>query len=230
MHNWLTITVNLFQNHLQKHEKPVFYLFCQALKNCLIFPFHQPEGVKLTPEDSSWVGAWWLGYLFAGIVALIAAIPLLGFPSHLPNTRALQEEKKLAKDSVPDDEKPHTLKEFIPALKSIFKNKVFLFVTIAVTADGFHIAAVTFFPKYVESQFNVSASDASLYTGGILVPGAVIGMLIGGYLVRRFQWTCKQCIKAAAVVSFISTLSFFVFLIHCPNKDIASVVASNFNR
>jgi organic anion transporter 4A len=199
-------------------------------KKILIFSFRQPEGVSLTPDDNSWVGAWWLGYFFGGILSLIAAIPLFGFPSYLPNIRALQAEKRLAKDSVPDDEKPHTLKEFLPALKSIFKNKVFLFTTIAVTAEGFHITGATFFPKFIESQYDLSSSEASLYTGGVVVPGAAVGMLFGGYLIRRFQWTCKQCIQAAAVVSFISALALFVFLVHCPNKHIVGVTTSNLNR
>ena len=194
------------------------------------FFFQQPKDVKLTPDDNSWVGAWWLGYFLGGILALIATIPLLGFPRYLPNTRALQAEKKLAKDSVPDDEKPHTLKEFLPSLKSIFKNKVFLFLTISVTAESFETAGATFIPKYIESQFNLSSSDASLYIGGIVVPGAVIGMLLGGYLIRRFKWTCKECITFATIFSITSGLALFVFLIHCPNQDINTIQSPSTNR
>ena len=186
--------------------------------------------MKLTPNDGSWVGAWWLGYVFGGILALIATIPLLGFPKHLPNTEALQAEKRLAKDSVPDDETPRTMKEFLPALKSIFKNKVFLFLTISVTAESFHAAGATFIPKYIQSQFELSSSDASLYIGGVVIPGAVMGILLGGYLIRKFKWTCKECIKSATILSFLSALALFAFLLHCPNNEITGMKSSNLNR
>ena len=163
-------------------------------------------------------------------MALISTIPLLGFPRYLPNIRALQAEKRLAEDSVPDDEKPHTLKEFLPALKSIFKNKVFLFLTISVTAESFETAGATFIPKYIESQFNLSSSDASLYIGGIVVPGVVIGMLLGGYLIRRFKWTCKECITFSTIFTFISGLALFGFLIYCPNQDVTTIQSSSIHR
>ena len=186
--------------------------------------------MDISPADSSWVGAWWLGFVFAGILALTASIPLLGFPNELPNAKALHEEKKLAKDFIPDEEKPRTLKLFLPALKSIFKNKVFLFTSIGVTAEAFHISAAIFFPKFIQSQYNVSSSDASLYMGGVAVPGAAVGILLGGYLVRRFQWTCKECVKVTVLLSTISTLALFAFLIHCPNKDITGITKPHLNR
>lgn len=36
------------------------------------------------PESSVWVGAWWLGFVIAGILLCLASIPLLAFPSELP--------------------------------------------------------------------------------------------------------------------------------------------------
>ncbi|XP_028405817.1 solute carrier organic anion transporter family member 4C1-like [Dendronephthya gigantea] len=187
----------------------------------------QPEGVNLSPDDSSWVGAWWLGFVFAGIVGLAASIPLLGFPNQLPDAKALQEERKVAKDFIPEEEKPRTLKLFLPALKSMLKNKVFLFTTIGITAEAFHINAATFFPKFIEFQYNVSSSDASLYMGGVAVPGAAVGILLGGYLIRRFKWACQECVRVNVLVGAISTLALFVFLIHCPNRDIVGMTTSS---
>lgn len=185
--------------------------------------------MNLTPNDNSWVGAWWLGYVLGGMVCLIAAFPLLGFPDQLPNIDTLKAAKKLEKDSVPDDERPRTLNEFLPALKSILKNKVFLFVTVGVAAEALNFTGAAFFPKLIESQYNVSSSDASSYTA-VVVPGAALGILFGGYLIRRFQWSCKECIQVTMVVSIISGLMMFVFLIRCPNKDIAGVSTSLFSN
>uniref|UniRef100_A0A0B7BPZ4 Solute carrier organic anion transporter family member n=2 Tax=Arion vulgaris TaxID=1028688 RepID=A0A0B7BPZ4_9EUPU len=49
------------------------------------------EATKLTPRHPKWIGAWWLGYVVFGIVALIIAIPLFCFPRRLPRKRSKEE-------------------------------------------------------------------------------------------------------------------------------------------
>ncbi|KAG1688583.1 Solute carrier organic anion transporter family member 3A1 [Nymphon striatum] len=46
---------------------------------------------------------------------------------------------------------------------------------------------VIFLPKYLETQFSLSNSQANLFTGGIAIPGACVGIFMGGYLLKRFQ-------------------------------------------
>ena len=43
---------------------------------------------------------------------------------------------------------------------------------------------LVFLPKYLETQFSISKSQANLYSGGIAVPGAVFGIFLGGYLLK----------------------------------------------
>ena len=38
----------------------------------------------LNSESASWVGAWWLGLLVCGALALLVAVPLLLFPTSIP--------------------------------------------------------------------------------------------------------------------------------------------------
>lgn len=42
------------------------------------------ETITITPADSRWVGAWWLGYLIAGVITLLSAIPFWFLPRSLP--------------------------------------------------------------------------------------------------------------------------------------------------
>ncbi|XP_028405816.1 solute carrier organic anion transporter family member 4C1-like [Dendronephthya gigantea] len=190
-----------------------------------------PDGVELTPEDNSWIGAWYLGYIFGGICALIASIPLLGLPREIPRVKTLQDQKSRAQDRVPDDQKPHSASEFLPSLKSLFTNKVFLFTTIAGTAEGFAVSGTsTFLPKFLESQFHLSSSDASFSAGVVIIPGGIAGMMLGGFLIRRFKWTCSQCAKACTIIAFIATLPIFIYLHHCPNQNFAGVTTSYYNR
>lgn len=51
-------------------------------QNCS--PAAAAESITITPSDARWVGAWWLGYLIAGVITLLAAIPFWFLPRALP--------------------------------------------------------------------------------------------------------------------------------------------------
>lgn len=42
------------------------------------------DTLTITPQDARWVGAWWLGYLIAGTITLMAAVPFWFLPKALP--------------------------------------------------------------------------------------------------------------------------------------------------
>lgn len=46
------------------------------------------DHVSITPKDPQWVGAWWLGYLIAGVISLLAAVPFWCLPKSLPRPRS----------------------------------------------------------------------------------------------------------------------------------------------
>ncbi|CAG5123255.1 unnamed protein product, partial [Candidula unifasciata] len=45
------------------------------------------EVTQLTPRHPRWIGAWWLGFVVFGLLAVIAAIPLFCFPRKLPRSK-----------------------------------------------------------------------------------------------------------------------------------------------
>ena len=48
----------------------------------------------------------------------------------------------------------------------ILSNVTFLFVSLSYTAESAIVTAfITFIPKFIESQFGIPASNASIYTG-----------------------------------------------------------------
>ena len=63
-----------------------------------------PETISIGPSDSRWVGAWWLGYLIAGVLTLLSAVPFWFLPRSLPvgqkgATRCTPEQTSFIKDS-----------------------------------------------------------------------------------------------------------------------------------
>lgn len=63
------------------------------------------ETVTIAPDDSRWVGAWWLGYLIAGTITLMSAVPFWFLPKSLPmpldkhDTSCTPEQTRFIKDS-----------------------------------------------------------------------------------------------------------------------------------
>lgn len=51
------------------------------------------ESITITPADARWVGAWWLGYLIAGVITLLSAIPFWFLPRSLPMSGPRGPEK-----------------------------------------------------------------------------------------------------------------------------------------
>lgn len=56
----------------------------------------------------------------------------------------------------------------------ILSNMTFLFVSLSYTAESAIVTAfITFIPKFIESQFGIPASNASIYTGKVLPQGSL---------------------------------------------------------
>ena len=187
--------------------------------------------MELTPEDANFIGAWWLGYVVGGTLSVLVSLPLLAFPRELPGTPEIRAEKQACSDTVEDHNMPHTLKQLLPSLKALLTNKTFVFLSLAAAAEGFAVGGFsTFMPKFVEAQFRIPAGLASTYTGLVVVPGGCGGMLFGGYLIKRMNWTCDKIIKACFIIASLATLWTAGFFLGCPNRAYAGVTDPYINR
>lgn len=193
--------------------------------------FFQSDGVELLPEDSNFIGAWWLGYIVGGLLSILVSLPLIAFPSELPGTSEIRAEKQDCTDFVEDHNMPHTLKQLLPSLKSLLTNKAFVCLSLAAAFEGFAVGGFsTFLPKFVEAQFRLPAGTASTFTGAVVVPGGCGGMLFGGYLIKRMKWTCDKIIRACFIIACLATLWAFGMFLGCPNRAFAGVTHPYVNR
>uniref|UniRef100_A0A9J8BW74 Solute carrier organic anion transporter family member n=1 Tax=Cyprinus carpio carpio TaxID=630221 RepID=A0A9J8BW74_CYPCA len=120
------------------------------------------ESVTITPQDSRWVGAWWLGYVVSGLLTLLAALPLWFLP------RALPENPQTSKLDNASNQHKHTLsiteiaKDFGPSLKRLLTNGIYLlYLVYSVLALNAFTIVITYTPKYLEQQFGQSASKTN---------------------------------------------------------------------
>ncbi|XP_071040466.1 solute carrier organic anion transporter family member 74D isoform X2 [Parasteatoda tepidariorum] len=151
---------------------------------CLQFyedPFYDPG---YGTDDPRWIGAWWLGYIIIGLLMLLFSLPMWLFPRRFPGVKVPkplpQKQDSKAKTGI--------LKNMGNAILRLIRNPILIFHQLGgiFRVNGV-IGYFILMPKYMEMQFQQSASKANLFSGPISIVGMMFGILIGGGLVRRFK-------------------------------------------
>ncbi|XP_058892492.1 solute carrier organic anion transporter family member 4A1 isoform X3 [Kogia breviceps] len=208
------------------------YLVGGALLNIYTEIGHRTE---LTAESPLWVGAWWVGFLGAGAAAFLIAVPILGYPRQLPGSRRYvvmrASETHQLKDSghrvTSDPDFGKTIRDLPLSIWLLLKNRTFILLCLAGATEATLIAGMsTFGPKFLESQFSLSASEAATLFGYLVVPAGGGGTFLGGFFVNKCKLRGSGIIKFCLLCTLISTLAFVVFFMHCPNVPMAGVTAS----
>ncbi|KAL7741794.1 hypothetical protein ACLKA6_000399 [Drosophila palustris] len=201
--------------------------------------------LSLTSDSKVWIGAWWIGFVFAAMVCVLIAIPIFGYPKSLPGAEKLQlakvseahATKKSAeiKSEVELDmetesskkEKRRRLGELPHAVLTLFKNPTFFFLNLAGATEGLVIAGfAAFLPKQIENQFGISPVISALLMGLITVPAGGGGTFLGGYLVKKLNLACGGIIKMCLLATVVATFFTSCFLVSCPNADFAGVTTA----
>lgn len=137
----------------------------------------------MTPNNPNWVGAWWLGFIGAAVVTVAASILMLGFPRHLPNYelyKKQREESAVGKSKV-DNNYGRSMKDILPAMKELLCNLPYIFTVLGIVGHLMVLSAIgKFLPKYMEAQYGLVATSASLYAGAVLIAGMILGMIVVG--------------------------------------------------
>ncbi|KAJ8269120.1 hypothetical protein COCON_G00117270 [Conger conger] len=205
--------------------------------------FVDMETITITPGDARWVGAWWLGYLIAGVITLFSAVPFWFLPKSLPTSAPRLDAKCSPEQSYFIRDSPHRepkyrpeeptnfmemAKEFLPSLKNLFGNPVY-FIYLCVTIIQFNslIGMVTYKPKYIEQHYGQSASKANFLMGVINIPAVALGIFSGGVVMKKFKLSIMGAAKFAFGTSLLGYfLSVFFFALGCENSKVAGITTS----
>ncbi|XP_049611579.1 solute carrier organic anion transporter family member 4A1 isoform X2 [Syngnathus scovelli] len=186
----------------------------------------------MTPENPLWVGAWWIGFLLGGAAALLVAFPILGYPRQLPGSQEhkamrVSEAHQLKDGShttASDPQFGKSVKDMPKSVLLLLKNPPFLFLCLAGATEATLIAGMsTFGPKFLEAQFNLSASEASTWFGYMVVPAGGGGTFLGGYIVKKLKLRCRGIIRICMLCATASLIAIFIFLIYCPDVPLAGI-------
>lgn len=187
---------------------------------------------ELTTESPLWVGAWWVGFLGVGAAAFLTAVPILGYPRQLPGSQRYvamraSETHQLKKSgstaaSSPDFGK--TIRDLPLSIWLLLKNPTFILLCLAGATEATLISGMsTFGPKFLESQFSLSTSEAATLFGYLVVPAGGGGTFLGGFFVNKLKLRGSSIIKFCLTCSLTSLLAILVFFTHCPNVPMAGV-------
>uniref|UniRef100_A0A8C9PFR6 Solute carrier organic anion transporter family member n=1 Tax=Spermophilus dauricus TaxID=99837 RepID=A0A8C9PFR6_SPEDA len=200
------------------------------------------DHVTITPKDPQWVGAWWLGYLIAGTLSLLAAVPFWCLPRSLPRPQSAEDSNSSSEKSkfIVDDhinyQTPHGEKvkvmemarDFLPSLKTLFGNPVyFLYLCASTIQFNSLFGMVTYKPKYIEQQYGQSSSKANFVIGLINIPAVALGIFSGGIVMKKFRISVCGAAKLYLGSSVFGYLFFLsLFALGCENSDVAGLTIS----
>ncbi|KAK0158530.1 hypothetical protein PV328_009522 [Microctonus aethiopoides] len=203
--------------------------------------------ISIDPGNHRWVGMWWGGFLLCGLLLIFVAIPFFSFPKTLQhekekikiiekNKSVTTKEKEANKEVKQDLQNGDSgygkdVKDIPRSMWRLVCNPVYVVTCLGacmelVIVSGF----VVFLPKYLETQFSLGKSQASIFTGSIAIPGACIGIFFGGCLLKRLELRPKGAVQFVLVSNIICLLCYgLLFFLGCDNVKMAGTTIPYFN-
>ncbi|XP_003405728.1 solute carrier organic anion transporter family member 1C1 isoform X1 [Loxodonta africana] len=200
------------------------------------------DHISITPKDPQWVGAWWLGYLIAGVISLLAAVPFWCLPKSLQRPRGREDSNSSSEKSkfIVDDHTDYQIycgekakiiemaRDFLPSLKNLFGNPVyFLYLCASSVQFNSLFGMVTYKPKYIEQHYGQSTSKANFVIGLINIPAVALGIFSGGIVMKKFRIGVCGAAKLYLGSSVFGYLLFLsLFALGCENSEVAGLTVS----
>lgn len=120
------------------------------------------------------------------------------------------------------------LVKFWSRFKRVIKNVQFIFIILSTITEGIILKGfLGFMAKYIEYQFQMPASEATVALGVVALLSVIVGTLVSAYIIKRFQLNAKQCALFTLVIFVITPFCFLALLNHCPETQFAHVDYEN---
>ncbi|XP_060223809.1 solute carrier organic anion transporter family member 6C1-like [Meriones unguiculatus] len=193
-----------------------------------------PENVTVNAQETvygfrQWQQPWWIAYLVVVILSWAVFLPLFCFPSSLPGAQVLRLEKENEPPTfdqrLKDKEIGTNLKDIHNTIQLLLKNTL-LMTQIFCKAVEFITSEESslFVPVYLESQFMLTPSLATVLTGLIILPGTAVAHFMGGLIVDRLEMNYKTKVNFTAVTTVLATVFFtLIFFVECETVKSAGI-------
>lgn len=148
--------------------------------------------------------------------------------SHKTPLSKSEKEEALVKWNEAQEKKSNpSLKDFPTAVKRLLKNDILLCRTASSVLHILPIAGLyTFLPKYLESQFQLTASRANMISGiaGILVMG--VGIFASGIFMRKYKPSPRFVALWIALAALLYAFGMVILMfLGCPLNQVVGLNA-----
>lgn len=115
------------------------------------------------------------------------------------------------------------IKDIPRSMWKLLTNKIYMITCMGACMELIIVSGfIIFLPKYLETQFNLGKSMASMFTGGIAIPGACIGIFFGGYILKRLQLRPKGAVQLVLFFNILCLSCYaMLFFFGCENVKMA---------
>ncbi|KAM9796613.1 solute carrier organic anion transporter family member 2A1 [Syngnathus typhle] len=182
-------------------------------------------GEELRPGDPRWVGAWWMGLLITSACLALTSLPYFFFPRSMPS-----EGRMIGSETNVDFKKPRVslfdfLKMFPRMFFHLLLNPLFLVLILAQCCFSSVIAGLsTFLNKFLERQYGASVTYSTMLVGAVNLPAVAVGMLAGGFIMKRTRISLKNIPRFSVLMLSISTLMCVpLFFMGCSTPKVSLV-------
>jgi len=124
------------------------------------------------------------------------------------------------------------IKDIPQSMLRLVKNPVYIVTCLGACMELMIVSGfVVFLPKYLETQFSLGKSQANIFTGSIAVPGACIGIFIGGCILKRFQLKPKGAVQFVLITNVICLACYaLLFFLGCDNLKMAGTTIPYYTK
>ncbi|XP_054902487.1 solute carrier organic anion transporter family member 2B1 isoform X2 [Poeciliopsis prolifica] len=190
------------------------------------------DDITLDQTDLRWVGAWWLGFLMASGFLFLTALPYLFFPREMPKENGADDQESRTDIKSPPQTDPMrdlTLLQFLKSFPRIalrtLSGPIYLLVVLALVNMAALVSGLaTFMPKFIEKQFSQTIPFSNMMIGGVGMPLAVVGVVLGGAMMRRFNMSVAGASKLCATAILLCLISALpMIFIGCPTQRVDGI-------
>ncbi|KAF5283451.1 hypothetical protein FQA39_LY04827 [Lamprigera yunnana] len=205
--------------------------------------------ISIDPGNHKWVGLWWGGFLLGGLMLILVSIPFFSFPKELVhekekirlmekaatkaqgNTNTTASTAPVQHQTKNDTGYGKDIKDIPRSMWRLVCNPIYIVTCLGACMELIIVSGfVVFLPKYLETQFSLGKSQASVFTGSIAIPGACIGIFMGGCILKRMELRPKGAIQFVLIANFICLSCYaLLFFLGCDNLKMAGTTIPYFN-